>query len=90
LKTLNRGQIYEVIAETIARILQERGDEVPKLAPTVAITELPLDSLDIATLVVRLEMQLHVDPFKEWTLETYPQTLDELAEVYRGAIGERP
>jgi len=75
-------QPYETIADTIRTILAERDDPIPALKPETPITASGLDSLDVASLVVRLEERLGTDPFKNGALSRFPQTLGELAELY--------
>lgn len=76
--------MYDTIAQTIRTILLERSDPVPELTPETRISASGLDSLDVAALVVRLEEQLGLDPFKE-VLDRYPQTLGEMADLYARA-----
>lgn len=73
--------MYDTIAQTIRTILLERGDPIPELTPETRISSSGLDSLDVAALVVRLEEQLGLDPFKK-VLDRYPQTLGEMADLY--------
>lgn len=74
--------MYELIVHKIATILSERGDSTPALTPETRISASGLDSLDIAALIVRLEEQLGFDPFSAGTLDRYPQTLGEMADLY--------
>jgi acyl carrier protein len=76
-----------VLVKTIAQILQERGDPVPRLAEDTPLRETGLDSLDMAALVARLEDALGVDPFEEWSTADFPQTVGELAALYESPLG---
>jgi acyl carrier protein len=72
--------VFDVIVQAVSAILSERGEPVPELEPESPISESGLDSLDIATLTIRLEEQLGGVP--EDALREYPQTLGALASLY--------
>lgn len=76
---------YETIINTMAEILAERGDKCPPLNPQTRISDTGLDSLDVASLVVRLQSSLGLDPFADGTLTSFPQTIGELSHLYEGA-----
>ena len=77
---------YDIVAQTIRTILSERNDPVPELKPETPISASGLDSLDVASLVVRLEEQFGVDPFQADNLEQYPRTLGEMADLYASVM----
>jgi acyl carrier protein len=55
-----------IINET-KRIIAEKGitDEITITASSRFLTDLPMDSLDLATLIVELEISLGYDPFRD-------------------------
>jgi acyl carrier protein len=73
---------YEIIVDTIGQILTERGDKPNQVSPETPILETGLDSLDVATLVVRLEQKSGCDPFEDPALREYPQTLRQWTSLY--------
>jgi acyl carrier protein len=76
---MNR-EVFDTIVQTVGEILIERQEPVPELTPETLISASGLDSLDIATLTVRLDGQIGRVP--EEALRQYPQTLGELADLY--------
>lgn len=72
-----------LIAEELARIAADKGETLPPLGPDTRFLggELPIDSLDLATLLVVLEQRTGQDPFREGFLQF--TTLGELAALYR-------
>lgn len=77
-------ECFEVIVRTIRDILEERGEggPPPALEENTRILATGLDSLDVAALVARLEERLGFDPFADESIQQYPQTLGQLAELY--------
>jgi len=73
-------EVFEIVVQSIGEILMERREPVPGLKPETPISASGLDSLDIATLTVRLDGQIGRVP--EEALRQYPQTLGELAALY--------
>lgn len=72
-----------MIAEELGRIVAEKGAELPPLtADTVFLGgPLPIDSLDLATLLVVLEQRTGQDPFRTGFRQF--TTVGELASLYR-------
>lgn len=83
---MNHAQVKSVIEETIRRIVVERGGAPGEMSGDTALLggAVPIDSLDLATIVVELEGQFGVDPFKEGFIEF--KTIDELAALYVAAV----
>lgn len=73
-----------VIAEELAAIVAEKGDVLPPLDGTSVLLggELPIDSLDLATLLVVLEKRFGYDPFRDGFRRF--TTAGELAAIYAG------
>ena len=81
---MNVEQIKSVISEIILRVVTDRGGQLPALSGDTVLLggEIPIDSLDLATIVVELESRLGTDPFKDGFIEF--RTVDELAVLYAG------
>lgn len=71
-----------MIAEELGRIAAEKGEALPPLgADTVFLGgPLPIDSLDLATLLVVLEQRTGQDPFRTGFRQF--TTVGELASLY--------
>jgi acyl carrier protein len=76
---MNRA-VFDIIVQAVRGILAERGEPAPELTPESPISESGLDSLDIATLTIRLDEQIGTVP--EEQLREYPQTLGALADLF--------
>lgn len=76
----------ELICTETARLLREKGEAVPPLSADSVFLDgsLPMDSLDLATLIVGLEKITGIDPFRRGFHQF--TTLGELAALY-GAVG---
>ena len=74
------GEVFDKVVQAICEILMEGGEAIPELKPETLISASGLDSLDIATLTVRLDGQIGRVPEK--ALRQYPKTLGELANLY--------
>lgn len=72
------------IEKVISGVLHDAGREVPRLTDDVLLSDqLKLDSLDFAVVVVGLERELGVDPFR--TAAPRILTLGELVQLYEKA-----
>ncbi|ABF40374.1 hypothetical protein Acid345_1372 [Candidatus Koribacter versatilis Ellin345] len=80
---------FDELSETIRAIIRERGDVPSELAPTTPILECGLDSLDIASLVARLEERYGVDPFSDDSLNEVPQNLGQMAALYEQTVSRQ-
>jgi len=79
------AEAQAAIAEELTRIVAEKGDELPSLDPSSVFLGggLPIDSLDLATLLVVLERRFGFDPFRAgFRRFTTPA---ELAAIYAEA-----
>jgi len=74
----------QVVLETIREVLADRGRAVGPVEDGVPLFAdgLGLDSLDFATLVVRLEQKLNYDPFRSGEQDRLPRTVAELLSAY--------
>lgn len=76
--------VRQTVIDTINKVRTDLGRE--QLSPQdsdALMGELGLDSLDLAVLVVSLEKELGVDPFRDGSKTA--RTLGELVEVYSQA-----
>lgn len=81
---MSDGNIRQTVIDTINKIRTDLGRE--QLAPQdsdALMGELGLDSLDLAVLVVSLEKELGVDPFRDGSKTA--RTLGDLVVVYQEA-----
>lgn len=77
--------IRQTICSTITKVRTDSGREILELSDEHQLTgEIELDSLDLAQLVVALEKELGVDPFRDGSATA--RTLGELVAVYSQAI----
>jgi acyl carrier protein len=79
---IESGDVLGVIFEETARILREKGANVPALNPGIAFLggSMDFDSLDLATLIVALEERTGTDPFRSGFKDF--TTVGELASLY--------
>ncbi len=75
--------ILALIAEELARIAADKGESLPPIGPESVFLggDLPIDSLDLATLLVVLEQRTGQDPFRAGFIQF--NTVGELAALYR-------
>ncbi|MBP2315843.1 acyl carrier protein [Azospirillum soli] len=75
--------ILALIAEELAHIAADKGETLPAIDPDSAFLggDLPIDSLDLATLLVVLEQRTGQDPFRAGFIQF--NTVGELAALYR-------
>lgn len=74
--------MLSVIVEELARIVADKGEVLPDVGPDSLFLDggLPVDSLDLATLLVVLEGRTGKDPFRAGLRQF--QSLGELATLY--------
>lgn len=79
-----------VIEEELRRIVADKGASLPPLAAETVFlgAELPIDSLDLATLLVVLERRMARDPFRAGFRQF--TTVGELAALYLGEGSHDP
>jgi len=79
----------QIVADTICEVLSDRGRPTPALSDEMSLFAdgIGLDSLDFATLVVRLEQQTGYDPFRSGDQEQLPRSLGELVSIYEQRPG---
>lgn len=81
-RAMRKDEIIESIGEITGRILRDKGYDPKEVdADTVILGgDIPIDSLDLATIVVELESRTGKDPFAAGFRDF--STVGELAELY--------
>jgi acyl carrier protein len=79
--------VYAMITKSVSERIKEKGLPVPELKAETRMLggELPLDSLDVATILIEMQDQLGEDPFASGFVEF--RTIGELASLYRKTGG---
>lgn len=73
----------ELVMDTIREVMVENQKAVTELKPeTQILAETSLDSLDLAIVVVKMELKTGKDPFKVGFI--FFNTVQELAKLYEG------
>ncbi len=74
--------MFALITEELGRIAADKGETLPELTTDSVFlgADLPIDSLDLATLLVILEQRTGQDPFRAGF--RHFTTLGELAALY--------
>lgn len=82
---MDTGAVRAMIAEELGRIAADKGETLPALEPATVFLDggLPIDSLDLATLLVVLEQRTGLDPFRAGFRQF--NTVEELAALYAAA-----
>ncbi len=80
-------QIETIVHDKIHTLLRERSGELRTLRGSDNLNfALGLSSLDLATLVAQLEVELGFDPFTKSVAITSIRTVDDLVRAYRSAV----
>jgi len=79
---MSEPELLDLIKVVVDRIATSKGTSAPKILPNTALLGggLPIDSLDLASLVVELEQATGRDPFKAGFVDF--RTAGELAQLY--------
>lgn len=76
--------LKNLIIEETRKIITEKGVDCPTITlNSEFLNDLPMDSLDLATLIVSLEISTGLDPFRDG-FKTF-HTVDELINLYTEA-----
>jgi acyl carrier protein len=80
---MNEQELLDLIKQVVDRIAASKGTTAPKIRPNTTLLGggLPIDSLDLAAVVVELEQATGLDPFKAGFVNF--RTAGELARLYR-------
>ncbi len=58
--------LEQTILDETRQIIEDKGEPCPALTmESEFLTQLPMDSLDLATLIVKLELNTGIDPFRD-------------------------
>lgn len=79
---MDRAAVTALIGRRITEIAAAKGASAPKIAADTPLFEgqLPIDSLDLAGLVVELETTTGVEPFRDGLIDFH--TVGELAALF--------
>jgi acyl carrier protein len=79
---MDRAAVVALISRRILEIAAQKGAAAPQIAPETPLFEgrLPIDSLDLAGLVVELETATGVEPFREGLVDFH--TIGDLAALF--------
>jgi len=79
---MDRAAVTALIATRIREIAASKGAAAPAVAAETPLFEgqLPLDSLDLAGLVVELETTTGIEPFRDGLIDFH--TVGELAALF--------
>ncbi|MCL1036429.1 hypothetical protein L2725_04545 [Shewanella corallii] len=78
------SDIKTLIIAELEKIIAAKGEACPDIVgETRFLQDLPMDSLDLATLLVTLELETGKDPFRDGFKGF--QTLNELSALYQAA-----
>lgn len=75
--------VHALITKRIAERISEKGLQVPALTPETSILggQLPLDLLDVATILVELVDDVGEDPFADGLVQFH--TIGDLTDIFR-------
>ena len=72
----------KIVIDTIKEVIEQNELQTVELKPDMDIlTDSPLDSLDLAEVIMRLEEKTNMDPFASGFINF--RTINELAELYK-------
>jgi len=86
---LAKADVQNVVLEELSELLEEDRDdeEIPELTGEEELTELQLNSLALARLLVRLEAAVGADPFAEGDLSIVDvRRVVDLVAAYENAV----
>ena len=78
--------IRSLIARALQQVAVEQGRTLAPLADEIGLLESGLDSLSLATVVMRLADSLGIDPFESGSAIEFPVTFGDFVRVYE-ALG---
>ena len=81
----DKVSIRSTIQRVLSNVLQDAGREVPEFSDDALLADtIHLDSLDFAVVIVNLERELGVDPFRKSRQRI--RTLGELVDLYEESV----
>jgi hypothetical protein len=81
--------VRSAIESQLRQVALEHGRTLAPLTDTLKLLESGLDSLSLATLVIRLEDSLGIDPFKSGSAIEFPVTFGDFVRMYEAFDGVR-
>jgi acyl carrier protein len=87
---MNYPAVFQRLEDIIRDIATAKGAAVPKLTESTLLLgdQLPIDSLDLASVVVQMEEATGYDPFSEGFIEF--RTAGDLARLYAKSDSTAP
>lgn len=82
---MTRNEVIASIVVVLKRVVEDKGEPLPEITADTPFLggQLPIDSLDLATIVVELDIATGLDPFALGFIEF--RTVGELADLYSSA-----
>lgn len=78
------SNIKNIIMSETRKIIESKGETCPEFnADAEFLSDLPMDSLDLATLIVTLELHTGIDPFRDGFKQFH--SIAELTTLYESA-----
>lgn len=78
------SNLADIIFNETRQIIENKGEACPEITvESKFLVDLPMDSLDLATLIVSLEFTTGIDPFRDG-FKTF-HSIAELIALYEGA-----
>lgn len=79
---MDQAAVTQLVIERINELGHAKGLKVPPVTPSAVLLggNLPIDSLDLATIVVELETKTGRDPFCDGFIDF--RTVEELAKLF--------
>lgn len=78
--------IRDLIEARIRALLLDQDSEADTVSADAALSDIGLNSLMLAQLLIQLESALGVDPFQEQQSITDMRTVRDLVDAYEGAL----
>ena len=79
------NNLAEIILNETKHIIENKGEKCPEIhLDSAFLSDLPMDSLDLATLIVSLELTTGIDPFRDGFKSFH--SVADLIKLYQGAV----
>lgn len=80
----DQTNIRSTIQRVLGSVLRDAGHEIPEFSDDALLADTSLDSLDFAVVIVSLERELGVDPFRKSARRV--RTFGELVDLYEESV----
>lgn len=79
---MTEAEVLDAIRRIVTETIEDKGHDAPPINASTELLggDLPIDSLDLATIVSGLEQAMGFDPFRKGFIEF--RTVGELAKLY--------